>query len=195
MLRPRTSRLAAAGIVLFVAACGSSGTASTAPGADATPTPKAAVTAGTPSDAAATPVASTAAGDSGGGGGVTAGTACDLLTPADASGVVGGDALTSASITGDPSYCSYKTAAGAIAVATSLGQKDAKVGYDAWAGASDSVKVSGLGDGAVWVPSLSTLLIIKGDRVFGITAGTNATEEDQRQEWAKALGAIAAGKM
>jgi hypothetical protein len=183
----------AVAIVASVAACGGGGGASTAPGASVAATPKPAASAAAPTEAAPSAAASTAAG--GGGGGGAAGVACDLLSAAEASGVVGGGTYTTESLPGDPSYCTYKGGDGSIKVLTSFGQKDAKLGYDAWASASDSVKVAGIGDGAVWVPTLATLLILKGDKVFGVTAGTGQDDETQRIDWSKALGAFAAAKM
>jgi hypothetical protein len=189
-----TRILIAAGLLLAIAsavvACGSFSTFSTAEaGTEIGPTePPASVAA--PTEPAATPAASTAAG-----GGGAAGLACDLLTAEEASGVIGGGAFTPESLPGDPSYCTYKTADGGSALSVSLGQKDAKMAYDAWASASDTVKVDGIGDGAAWVPSLNTLLILKGDKVMGITAGPAGVEGDQRLDWSKALGAIAVSRM
>jgi len=176
-----------------MAACGG-GTASAAPGSSVSGAtqPAASTAPAAASEEAPSAAPSTAAG---GGGGGTGGLACDLLTAAEAAGVVGGGALTSESLPGEPSYCTYKGADGAARIVTSFAQKDAKLGYDAWASASDTVKVPGLGDGAIWVPSVATLLIIKGDRVVGITAGTGGDEETQRIDWSKALGAIAVAKM
>jgi hypothetical protein len=197
-IRAVTAIMASLVIASSVIACGGGGSASTAPGAStaATARPAPAASAAAPSDAAqpstaaATTAPSTAAG---GGGGSAAGLACDLLTVDEAGTVVGGP-LASKSTPGDPSYCSYEAISG-VKVLTSYAQKDAKVGYDTWASASDSVKIDGIGDGAIWVPSLATLLVLKGDRVLGITAGTGSDDETKRIDWSKALAAIAAAKM
>lgn len=193
-----TRTLIAATVVLTAAmsaACGGGGTASSAQ------PPAASAPAGAPTSApAASEAAPSQAGQASGappdpGSGGTAADACGLVTVEEASGVIGGGAYTSAPIPGDPSYCTYTTAEGFIPLMTSLGQKDAKAGYDTWASASDSVKVSGVGDGALWVPTLATLLVLKGDRVLGITAGQGSDDDAKRQEWAKALALIAIARM
>ena len=190
-------RLIAASILAaLVAACG--GSASSVP--DGTST--------TPSDAAAsqeapnaTPTEAPAAtpdetGTGGGGGGGATSTACQLVTVDEAGGVLGQDGLTvTMDSPGDVSYCIYSDSAGAAIIASSLMTRGGSGAFSAWKAGAGVQQVDGLGDDAVFDPSSATLLVLKGDAIFSVTAGDGSQAEAQRIEWSKALAEIAIGRM
>lgn len=177
------------GAVLVVSGCGSAatvgpgGTATVAPGSTATAT----LPGATDTPAAGTPVPTTA-----GGGGAS--DACALITAEEVASVVGVASTTTEPLAGEPSYCSYRSGTDLVA-ATSYGKTNAEAVYGAFAGEAGATVVSGIGDKAVFSPSTATLFIVKGQSIVGITAGAGSTPTEQRLEWAKQLGAIAADRL
>ncbi len=183
---------------IAVAACGSGGSS---PSAAASPAASSAASAaassaassqpssaasGAPASAAASPAAST------GGGGATG--PCDLLTTDEVGSALGVSGVTSTPTDGVVAYCMYN-AGSDIAAATSWTKSGGSVAFGVFAQEEGAVQVPGIGDQAVFSPSTETLFILKGDAVFGITAGQGDAGPAQRQEWATALGKIAAGRM
>lgn len=187
-------RIAATSLLalLFVAACG--GGASSPPGDDTQPTdPPAsqAATDGAPTDGPdATPGETPT-----GGGGSTAGSACELATADEIGAVVGATLSVSMDSPGDVSYCIYGDSAGSGLVATSLMARGGSAAFGIWKTGAGVQQVDGLGDDAVFDPSTATLLVLKGDAVFTVTAGEGTEAEAQRLSWSEAIAEIAIGRM
>ena len=191
MIQIRRPSLALA-LALAIAACGGSG-ATNAPNASssATDTPPPSQAPGaSPTDAPeATP------GETQSGGGITA-DACDLASPDEVGGVVDQDGLTIGMNTpGDVSYCIYQTAAGDAYVATTLMKRGGSGAFSIWKSGAGVQEVDGLGDDAVFDPSSATLLVLKGDAIFSVTAGDGSVGESQRLDWSKGIAEIALGHM
>ena len=170
------------GAVLVVSACSGGGGATASPGGGATATP---VPGATDTPAAGTPIPTTA-----GGGGASE--ACALITAEEVASVMGVPNTVTA-IAGEPSYCNYQSDS-AHTVATSFTSTSAELSYGAFAGAAEAVVVSGIGDKAVFSPSLATLFVLKGQKLLAIAAGDSSVPSEQRLELEKQLGAIAAGR-
>lgn len=181
-------------VLLLVAACG--GGASSPPG-DGTASPtdppaSQAATDGTPTDG---PEATPGETQTGGGGGGTAGSACELATADEIGAVIGETVSVSMDSPGDPSYCIYGDSAGSGIVATSLMARGGGAAFGIWKTGAGVQQVDGLGDDAVFDPSTATLLVLKGDAVFSVTAGEGTDAEAQRLEWSKDIAEIAIGRM
>lgn len=191
---PKRPFLITASFVLVLAACGGgSGTPTGA--ASAGPTQAAGdptePSGGEPTDAPD----DTAAPTTGGGGGTTS-TACQLVTAEEAGGVLGQTGLTiSMDSPGEVSYCIYSDSAGAAVIASSLMSRGGSATFSIWKAGAGVQEVDGLGDDAVFDPSSATLLVLKGEAIFSVTAGDGTQAEAQRIEWAKALAEIAIGRL
>lgn len=195
MTDPRRPLLAmATTVALLLAACGGAATApATAPAAASPVQPEASAA---PSSAVATegPVATPA--ESSGGGVVGAQTdACALVSADEAGGILGATGATAELTPGDFSYCMYRTATGDIIAATSFTARGGRDVFKAWDSGSGVQPVDGIGDDAVFDPSSATLFVIKGEAIYGVTAGIGSDPEAQRLEWAKAFAALAAGRI
>jgi hypothetical protein len=177
------------GLTLALAACGGSGTATSA----VTQAPTA--TSGGGGAATAAPAASVAPTQVSAGGGAT-GDACSLITAAEVAGVMGAaDFTTEGSGDGAPFlYCNY-SAAGESVVYMSYMTSGAGPVYGAYAGDAEAIQISGLGDAAVYTPGSGGVLFVrKGDAVVGLTVMTKLTQAENI-ELLKKLGAFAAGRM
>ncbi len=194
-------------LVLVLAACGGGGTSSVAPAggaatseptqASATQAPAndAPATEAPPTDAPATTPAATTAG---GGGGAAAGV-CDLVTADELAEIFNVAAVTTTVFAGPPDTCSVDSDAGDALAAWSYSVTNvgtAQATYDAFVGDPSSVEVSGIGDKAALVENTG-LLVLKGAAlsVIGVTGGGDDLSDDERNELAKQIGAIAAGRM
>ena len=186
---------------IAVAACGSGGTspsagasaaassaASAAASSGASTQPSSAAS-GAPASTAASPAASPAASTGGGATGP-----CDLITTDEVASALGVSGVTSTPSDGVVAYCMYNAGAD-IAAATSWTKSGGSVAFGAFAQEAGAIQVPGIGDQAVFSPSTETLFILKGDAVVGITAGQGDAGAAKRQEWATALGKLAAGRM
>ncbi len=194
-------------LVLVLAACGGGGASSAGPaGGAATSEPTRASTTDAPAtDAPATeapptdaPATTPAATTTGGGGGTAAGV-CDLVTADELAEIFNVTAVTTTVFAGPPDTCSVDSDAGDSLVAwsysvTSAGTAQAT--YDAFVSDPSSVEVSGIGDDAAFVENTG-LLVLKGAAlsVIGVTAGDEDLSDDELDELAKQIGAIAAGRM
>ena len=185
---------AALTVALLLAACGGGSAATSGPGgttaATDTPASQAASDApgATPTEGAvATPAESSASGGS-----VFSGEACDLLTPADVDTTLGVTGTTvGMSTPGDVSFCIYQAADGSSNVATSLMKQGGTGAFAIWKSGAGVQDVDGVGDDAVFDPSSSALVVLKGDAVLSVTAGDGSDDEAQRLAWSKALAQIA----
>jgi hypothetical protein len=135
-----------------------------------------------------------AAASTGGGGGGGASDACGLITADEVATIMGVASATAEATAGDPSYCNYRSD-DAFLVATSFGTQNAELVYGAYEGEEGAAAVSGIGDKAVFSPSLATLFFVKGENIVGITAGDGSMGIGDRQDLAEQLGAIAAGRL
>lgn len=204
-LRRPTSLLAA--LVVVLAACGGGGTSSVGPaGGAATSEPTQASTTEAPAteapateapttDAPATTPATTT---TGGGGGAAAGV-CDLVTADELAEIFNVTAVTTTVFAGPPDTCSVDSDAGDSLAAWSYSVTNvgtAQATYDAFVSDPSSVEVSGIGDKAALVENTG-LLVLKGAAlsVIGVTGGGDDLSDDERNELAKQIGAIAAGRM
>jgi hypothetical protein len=188
-------------LVLFLAACGGSGASSTGPaGGAATPEPtqgsttEAPATEAPPTEQLATTPAETAAG---GGAGTAAGV-CDLVTADELAAIFGVAFVTTTVFEGPPDTCSVDSDAGDPLVAWSYSVTSATAAqttYNAFVSDPSSVEVPGIGDKAAFVQNTG-LLVLKGAAlcVVGVTGGEDLSEDD-RNELARKIGAIAAGRM
>jgi hypothetical protein len=118
------------------------------------------------------------------------------LTVDEVAETLGLAAVSAESISGQPSFCTYRdTATSGPVVAISYTTQDAGTTYAVWASSSGVTEVSGLGDGADFDPNSATLFILSGGAMMGITAGDGSLDVGQRQELAEQLGALAADRM
>jgi hypothetical protein len=179
-------------IVLILAACGGGGggdgggaTSPAAP-ADGGATTDAPASEAPPTDAPAEPA---------GGGGTAAGV-CELVTADELAKVFNVPSVTTTVFQGPPDTCSVDSDAGAALVAWSFSTASAKVVYESLALESQSIAVPGIGDKAAFVDNTG-LLVLKGDAlvVIGVMSGVEDLTEEERNELAKQIGAIAAGRM
>jgi hypothetical protein len=189
-----------AALVLFLAACGGGGgggaTSSGSAGGAATSEPTEAPTNDAPPTDA--PVTTPAATTAGGGGGAAAGV-CDLVTADELAKIFNVSAVTTTVFAGPPDTCSVDSDAGDALVAWSYSVTNAgtaQATYDAFVSDPSSVEVSGIGDSAALVENTG-LLVLKGAAlsVIGVTGGGDDLSDDERNELAKQIGAIAAGRM
>jgi hypothetical protein len=194
MLRTLRIGLTLAGLTLVMAGCSSSG-ASIAPEPPAQASQPASSVDAAPPEASAPPDATAVAATQAAGGGGQAGGACALISAADAAAILGSGDLTEESIDGDPSYCTYRDGAGDIQVATSMITTGGASTFDIWRAASGVETLESLGDGALWDPSSESLFLFKNGTLVGITAGAGSAGGEKRLEWAKALAALAVGRM
>jgi hypothetical protein len=174
------------GVALLVAACGGSGSQATG---SAGPIPGSSVA---PSNAASVEPTVQPTDDDGGTGG---GSACDLLTAAEAAKALGVASTTTEPLDGEPSYCTYRDPEGKAVLSTVLQQSGGRSLFVTFETAEDAIVVPGLGDKAVFSESwLGTLFILKADRLYNL-AGGSTSDMEARREVLAALGAIAVGRM
>jgi hypothetical protein len=187
----RTTPLFAA-IVLILAACGGGGGTAAPAGGAATSAPTEATTPDAPASEATT---TDAPAQPAGGGGTAVGV-CGLVTADELAKVFNVPSVTTTVFQGPPDTCSVDSDAGDGLVAWSLSTADAKAVYASVALDSQSTVVPGMGDKAAFVDNTG-LLVLKGDNllVIGVTAGGEDSTEAERNELAKQVGAIAAGRM
>ena len=189
-----TARLARSGsilaMLLLVAACGTTNppAATQGPGGGGGTNPP-----------AATQGAVATQDGGGGGGGEFTGAPCSLITTDEVAGVLGGSGWKAQEfpMVGGSGQCLYAESAGASAAATSI-TTGATVDmlWQTYAGlGADVTQVSGVGDKAIFLSSTATLFFQKGSTLIGITAGIGTDPEEDRLNAAKALGAIAAGRL
>ncbi len=184
-------------IVLVLAACGS-GAPSGAPIDTGDTTTQGSSQPATPTPGVGDPSPVETAGGGGGGG---TGDVCGLVSPDELAGILGAESVVLAVIAGPPDTCDIQTGDGAPLGATvlttsdSIGGAAVSITFDVWAGASDSVDVSGLGDRATYSPSSLLLLVLKGDALLSIALFDDGRSEEERLELMKQIAVIAAGRM
>lgn len=174
-------------LAIVISACGGSTTpsASAAPSTAVSSAPSTA-----PSEAAASHEPSPAA--STGGGELNA---CSVVSADDYSLVLSLDSVAAQLFEADVSSCIFSNADGEPVGATSLTERGGAAAFAAWASSAGIEHVDGVGDDAVWDASTATLLVLKGDQLVGIVAGTGSDSEETRKAWSTQLGVIAAGRM
>jgi hypothetical protein len=123
-------------------------------------------------------------------GGSGAASACALMSADEAGGVFGVSGVATELLDGEPSYCFYRDASGNDLGATAYIQTAAKTTFDFWKTGMTLTSIPGVGDDAVYEPDSETLFVLKGDVLLSVTAGTGATEHDQRIDWATQIGRI-----
>jgi hypothetical protein len=187
----RTSSSWLAALVLVLAACGGGGGGNTSP-APATSGPTQATT----TDAPASVAPPTAAPAEPAGGGGSAVGVCELVTADELAKVFNVPSVTTTVFQGPPDTCSVDSDAGDALVAWSFSTASAKTVYESLALESQSIAVPGIGDKAAFVDNTG-LLVLKGDAlvVIGVMSGVEDLSEEARNELAKQIGAIAAGRM
>lgn len=191
-----------AAIVLVLAACGGggggAGNASTEP-ADGAATSGPTQVAATEAPIGAAPTDAAPATEPPSGGGGTAAGVCDLVTADELAEIFNVSSVTTTVFAGPPDTCAVDSDAGDPLVAWSYSVTSAtaaKATYDAFVSDPSSVEVSGIGDKAAFVQNTG-LLVLKGAAlsVIGLSSGVEDLSEDERNELAKQIGAIAAGRM
>jgi hypothetical protein len=188
----RRSGSSLAALVLILAACGGGGGGGGTSAAPATSGPTQATTTDAPANEA--PPTDAPAEPAGGGG--SAGGVCELVTADELAKVFAVPSVTATLFQGPPDTCSVDSDAGDPLLAWSLSTASAKVVYESMALDSQSIAVPGIGDKAAFVQNTG-LLVLKGDAlvVISVTGGEKDLSEEQRNELAKQVGAIAAGRM
>jgi hypothetical protein len=184
-------------LALFIAACGGGTASSSAPtdtGASQGPSsqaPSSEAPGATPTEGAAeTPAPSQD------GGGSTAADACALVTADEAGSALGATGeVVGMNTPGDVSFCIYNDGAGDANLASSWMKRGGSGSFAIWKAGAGVQEIDGLGDDAVWDPSSATLLVLKGDAIFTVSAGDSETDEAQRLDWSKAIAEIAVGRM
>jgi hypothetical protein len=99
---------------------------------------------------------------------IAADAACDLLSAAEAEGVLGLGALSVTSSEFTPQFCTYALASGEVVLSTFLQPKG---GIAAWPGYESGMvaePVSGLADKALFEESTGILLVLSGDTVMNV---------------------------
>lgn len=101
--------------------------------------------------------------------------ACATLEPADVATAAGGGKFTEEPDPNDPTYCVWATEGEpAIQVVLSLSgpayAEGNRTSFDGHAKKQGAETVTGLGEKAVWVPSDSTLYVLKSDRLILVLA-------------------------
>lgn len=180
-------------VALTLAACGGGSASSGSPSGSSAPSEAPASQAATegPGGSSQGPVET----QSGGGGG-TAGDACDLVTPEEIGGIVGESGMTIGLNTpGDVAYCVYAKADGSGYGATSWMKQGGSGAFGIWKSGAGVQGIDGVADGAAWDPSSATLVVLNGDAVVTITAGDSSVDEAKRLTWSKAIAEIAVGRM
>lgn len=120
--------------------------------------------------------------------------ACALVSAAEWATVTGYNVIAAQVLEMSPpsAGCLYITDANP-AGATSLSPNGGM--WDMVWTASDLPEVAGIGDGAVWEANTAALVVLVGDQILSVNAGSGADELDTRLEWAKALAQIAVGRL
>lgn len=187
MLYRRQTATALATLALALAACGGGGSAdggtttATPDGPAATSEPTQATTSEAP---ATEPV----------GGGGTAADACELVTADELAGIFGVPSVTTTLLEGPPDTCIVDSADGASLAAWSFTPTGMKAIFESMGG-SDLIEVSGIGDKAFYAPGSFQLSVLKGDALVVIASYASAGSDDERFEFAKRIGASAAGRL
>jgi hypothetical protein len=197
----RAPAIALVVVAVLVAACGGGGTTSSGPSqaASSNPSQGASTEPSTAASAAASeaaPSASAAASPAASqGGGTSVGDACELVTAAEAAQIMGLASTTTMATPGDVSYCLYGDPSGGAAAATSFMSRGGSGAFTVWKTSAGVQQIDGLGDDAVFDPSSATLLMLKGDAIFSVSAGTGADDESQRLDWEKAFAEKALSRL
>lgn len=129
-------------------------------------------------------------------GGGTVSDVCGLVTTDELAKIFGVPSVTTTVFKGPPDTCSVDSNDGDPLVAWSFSATNAKLVFDAFVSDPESIEVSGIGDKAAFVQNTG-LLVLKGDAmmVIGLTSGVEALSEEARNELAKQIGTLAAGRM
>jgi hypothetical protein len=191
----------AVGALLFVVACGGSGTtgptatpAAEAPAAESSaPADGGAGTSSEPS-AEASPTEPASEAPAGGGGGTAAGV-CELVTAEELAGIFNVSSVKMTVFPGPPDNCIVESDGGDPLTAWSLTTAQASALFDAFTTDPASVDVSGIGDKAAIVQNTG-LMVLKGGSllVISISGGADMSE-DEGIEASKQIGALAAGRL
>jgi hypothetical protein len=88
-------------------------------------------------------------------------------------------------------YLTSENPAGTLNVSPNGGMWDL-----VWKSSSSGLpEVPGIGDGAVWEENTAALIVLVGDKILSLAAGSGADDLNTRLEWAKALALIAVGRL
>jgi hypothetical protein len=193
-MRVATRWIAIIGLALAVVGCGGASSPAPADGSPAAPT---GTSGAEPSQGGATPPASGGEPSIDGGTGVGV---CDLVTAAELATMFGVPAVTTEVLVGPPDTCDIEID-GAPAAAVVLMKTDRAMGLDAavafaaYATASDSEPVAGIGDQAVYSESTALLIFIKGDSVVSIAAFNDQWSADERRDFQEQMASTAASRL
>jgi hypothetical protein len=198
----RSQVLAWLSVLVLLAACGG-GTATgggTTPGA-ATQAPVATsdgeAPESTPSAANPAPVDEPTAApssDAGAGSGGAVGSVCDLVTVAELEKAFVVSGVQAELFVGPPDTCGFKSGDGTPLGAIVYSSDGGAPVFDAIHQGAGITDFQGIGDRAYFAPEMQMLLVLKGDALLTVTV-TAADDEEQRQELAKAIAALAAARM
>lgn len=173
-------------VALVLAACGGGG----AGGGGTTPAaPADGAATSVPTQAAASEVPSEGAGGGGTGVGV-----CELVTADELAGIFN-VSVTMTVLAGPPDNCIVDGTDGRSLAAWSLTGTGAKAIFGSYVSGSDANEVPGIGDVAIYSPDGHQLTVVKGDAFMVIAIYASAGSDDERYEFAKQIGASAAGRM
>jgi hypothetical protein len=100
---------------------------------------------------------------------VSAKTACDLLSGAEAAGVVGKGPMEAKPNASTPQFCTYAlSSSGEELLSVYLDAKGGRTAWDSFTGSLSTEPVSGLGDQALFESSTGILFVLKGDSVVNV---------------------------
>jgi hypothetical protein len=127
-----------------------------------------------------------------GGGTGSVGDVC-IVTAAEAGQILGvADVVAGPAYTGSTA-CTYVAGGDPVALAQVI--PNGRSFFELVSDSSGVQTVDGLGFDAVFDPSSSTFVVVKGNNGYTIAAGTGADPEAQRVAWAKQFAAIALTRM
>jgi hypothetical protein len=129
------------------------------------------------------------------GGGGTATGVCELVTADELAAIFGVPSVAMTLLAGPPDNCIIDSADGSSLAAWSLTATGAKVIFGSYVSGSDANEVPGIGDLAIYNPDGYQMTVVKGDAFMVIATYASGGSDDERFEFAKQIGASAAGRM
>jgi hypothetical protein len=137
--------------------------------------------------------ASEAPAEPAGGGGTEVGV-CELVTADELSEILNVPSVTMTVLAGPPDNCIVDGADGASLAAWSLTVLDKDL-FKLLSSGPDVLNEPGMGDGVMYQPEAFQMTVFKGDAMLVIGVYASAGSDDERLEFMKKIGAIAAGRM
>lgn len=185
------------GLVVLLAACGSSAT-TTPPIGTVTPSATSGDAGGAPSAPASAAPTGAEPAPAGGGNGVA--DVCGLVT-ADELATILRTAVTTEVFAGPPDTCQVGSTDGAglaAFVLTKMSGVSASFVYDSFASSPTATEIGGIGEKAAYDPSQGALVVLRNGALLTVSVfddGSGTTDEATRLDQMKQIAAAAAGRM